>query len=1483
MKKSILLFAIFLTLSLNSFSQTADVTEGCVPLSVSFTGPDDLESYYWEFGDLVTSHNQNPSTTYSQAGNYTAVLRERPGGPIIGTIPITVHAAPVIEIDVDRYGCRPYNAKFTDVTDLGDEWEISKYVWVFGDGSRMEGEDLEYVENRYDSLGSYSVSLRYEFANSNCNAHRFFEDIIEVLPPPKADFSTNPADPITCLDEMEVSFIDESEGVKPLEYSWEFGNGNTSEDQWPLSQTYGVGHHTATLSVAYLEIGRDNCESSSSTEISVGSPEPEIIAEKDTICWEDFGMFRSNSPGNYQWDFGPHGIYEEGNSSSSVVKVGFSEPGYHKVYLTVSSEDGVCSGMDSAEVFVDKVDVEMSIDPDLVCELPATVNYEVVGDRDDLSIHWTSPVEVEGNTLTHTFTPERSESNYHLKEPFVHVAIAHAVSDISGCASEVSEAIFVAKPVARILPDQTGGCAPLNVEFKDLTNSSDSKDISSLNPVIHWEWHLGDGTVVERDNAENLTHTYTEAGEYEAFLIVETEYGCKDTSYAILIEVGENLSAEIDFEISKTEVCPGEELEFTVTGETSVVDAYRFNTEGDRGVYGADDFSVPYAYFHEAGPQDVILEVEYNGCHFEIEKLGAVDVIGAVAKIDYEYLCSDPLDYTFINKSGNATSVTWNFGDGTTQETSDTETLHSYESSGDYSVLLTASNESGCSPTTARLPVLVRQVKSVIEADSLLCARGVYEFEGEASVDHHVECHSGYTWQFPTLDKRPHTSGNSSTEFSFSERGEHIIHLITTDINGCKDTASAMFKVFDMDLEPLADDYEICNPTTVQFTGNSVGDTTIVGWHWDFGHRGETSEEQDPSFEYTLPPVGIQNYRVELELVDALGCTKDTVFSIAHYRPTSNISLSSNGRICLGDEIDITASDFTSRGSHLEFEWDFGDGTTGEGQTHTVLYDDLGPYDVTLNFVEVSSGCSGSRTRTVQLQEYPVAAFSFIEDTLPVFCDPQNFTAIYEGQSSAPHDYFWDNGRGVTRSNVPAFTTTLPKGEYDFSLIVRTSFGCADTATRSLNIFRPEGDFEMSTNTIYPNTICKGDEITFTLIDTSDIDRYEWYFGDGTVAENVPEITHRFDFHPEHGQTVARLTLWGFMRTGFEGCTNIPEQNIYIRQVVAGFDRLDGRDSTLCFNEGPYQFTNTSFGFDDLTWDFGDGNSSTEMNPAHQYEHPGHYTATLHISGALGSTQTCVDSMELDVIVHANPEVEALGDTVCQGEEVQLEVLNPKESSQFLWSPGNYLENRNVPDPVSSTMHSMEYNVLETDSNGCTGTADVMAMVVEPLPLFNWDTTIVMGDEIALPVERPDLYMFDWKPDEGLSCLDCDYPLVRPLEDITYTLLVTDSMDCFTSEFDYDIEVKPETFVKMPTTFTPNGDGANDVVYANGHGIKELLEFSIFNRWGQLIFQSTDVSQGWDGTFKGRVQNTDVYVYKIRALTWKDEVIQEEGYINLVH
>ena len=88
--------------------------------------------------------------------------------------------------------------------------------------------------------------------------------------------------------------------------------------------------------------------------------------------------------------------------------------------------------------------------------------------------------------------------------------------------------------------------------------------------------------------------------------------------------------------------------------------------------------------------------------------------------------------------------------------------------------------------------------------------------------------------------------------------------------------------------------------------------------------------------------------------------------------------------------------------------------------------------------------------------------------------------------------------------------------------------------------------------------------------------------------------------------------------------------------------------------------------------------------------------------------------------------------------------------------------------------------------------------------------------------------------------------------------------------------------MNIPKAFTPNADGHNDVILARGWGIKELLEFRIYNRWGEMVFESNDVNKGWDGYYKDKLQATETYVYTVRALMYDDQIISKKGNLSLI-
>jgi gliding motility-associated-like protein len=466
----------------------------------------------------------------------------------------------------------------------------------------------------------------------------------------------------------------------------------------------------------------------------------------------------------------------------------------------------------------------------------------------------------------------------------------------------------------------------------------------------------------------------------------------------------------------------------------------------------------------------------------------------------------------------------------------------------------------------------------------------------------------------------------------------------------------------------------------------------------------------------------------------------------------------------------------------------------------------------------------------------------------------------------------WNIGNGQPLSSDTIIFTTYPsKGTYNISLIEQTSNGCADTAQKTITLYKPEGNFTMN-----KDQICRYDAIDFTLKDTVDVTSWTWSFGDGVNISNQNPISHPYDFHPPGGTTLAKLTL-------YKGtCPNNPpiEHPVTIYQLISDFTRLNGTDSSICFTSGDiYHFDNiSSGGYTTWGWDFGDNTTSSDFNPDHKYLVPGNYDVTLAIANA-----TCKDTIRKTAYVYPNPVVLGIGDTVCDGNTLQLHVANPNAASTYTWSPSTGLSNINDLNPTANIPSTLTYTLTETTQDGCVDSTSVTGIVIEPDWMHDWDTTIVIGDYATLPAHGRPVYSFLWTPTDSLSCLNCDYPKTNPLSDITYTVQVSDVRNCYNPSYLYTVKVHPETFIKMPTAFSPNGDGNNDILYVTGWGIKELKSFQIFNRWGQLIYSSSDIAEGWNGKYKGSFQNEDVYVYKITGIDWRDKELHLEGYVNLLH
>ncbi len=1444
---------------------TASVDSGCAPLvGVEFGSPNNASNINWDFDDGASANVPNPVHTFVEPGTYTVVYMATVGGSDVSeqlTINVFPNPNASFLTENERMICAGTSVNFQGIAEGGGGTDIVSWAWSFGDGNTDQTNNPN-PSNVYEIPGAFDVTLTVEDANG-CDSTYTLQDYILVSEPPNVNFSSNPSGTAFCAAPVTMDFsaagsMSNSPFGDELTYNWDFGDGtgSTQADPGPITYTEN-GSYTVVLTVSD-DIG---CSTVLQRVININEPLADFTAEgavNDTVC-NEVQFQNLSSGGNYQWNFG------DGTISFDENPIHFyGNPGPYDVTLTVTA--GPCQADTTMTIYVQEVFADFAMEPSYSCELPYQIQFT------DQSINASSWLwEFSNGDSSFVQNPVLTIDSiggdeYTIYDP-LYLPQTLTITSSLGCTDTrtlITDTLFL--PTARFIPSVAQGCAPLTVSFEDKSISNET--------IVTWFYDFGDGTTQTYTSPDDIPeHTFEEAGEYEVILVITNDKGCMDTSYVQPISVGVP-SEDIMFVLDTQQVCPRDTVSFTnLTPLADSIDVWHYEADGGHMSHCPTDSLISWVFENEYGSQDISLTVGYNGCLSSDTIEDIIEVLGPMGFINYECTCDTPMVYHFDADIRDGEYWTWDLGDSTIfADTTVLDLTHTYAESGDYWVKLTVTDtNSVCNAFVDSVLIKVRNIQAAFEVDSLVCVGDSVEFDASASVDVHEYCHRGYQWYFDD-GEAPYTTEKPTIKYAFRGSGNHEVRLVVTDENACTDTTFYTVRAFRVDALFETDVLTDCimpDPLGIQFTDLSVGDTTLASWMWDFGDGG-MSMEQNPFHEFSLPPAGgdTAGYTVNLTVLDVLNCPGSYSFTIFPIIPEVAFNATSNRFICAGDEVSFAPANpnFSS------YTWDFGDGSdsvTGMNPSHA--FTEPGLYDITLTIVD-ENGCENNLVREayVSVQAYPDAEFVSDADDLEHKCYP--LLINYESTSTGDDlTYDWNLGNGNPVVGEPIVGTIYEApGEYEVSLVATTSFGCQDSISKPLLIEGPIADFELD-----PDLICRGDAITFNITDTMDVWAFSWDFGDGFDTTDVSPVTHVYDISPGSGETFASLVYW----SPDSACSASTTQRINFYNVFADFDRNNESaaiDTMHCIGT-PDLFTNTSVNADSWVWDFGDGTTSTQQNPGpYTYNQPGEYQVSLSISD---DETGCTDIISKTMIIteEANIEVEDAG--ACEGELVQLMATG---GTNFQWSPPTGLSDPNSPNPIADIDSTMEYIVTITDFGGCTDTAKVLAIIYQEIEPINIDTFLIIGETVQLNAFGGPGLEYDWSPSSGLSCDDCPSPIITAMSNVNYTVNVRDPEGCHSATSRFNIEVDRKSSIDVPSAFTPNGDGINDVIFVDGWGIRDLVEFKIFNRYGQLIYESNDLEEGWDGYFEGKLQNSETYVYTATVTTWLNETLSKNGSFNLL-
>lgn len=565
-----------------------------------------------------------------------------------------------------------------------------------------------------------------------------------------------------------------------------------------------------------------------------------------------------------------------------------------------------------------------------------------------------------------------------------------------------------------------------------------------------------------------------------------------------------------------------------------------------------------------------------------------------------------------------------------------------------------------------------------------------------------------------------------------------------------------------------------------------------------------------------------------------------------------------------GNQLTYSFNNESSSPLNLTFNWNFGDPASGasnnvatELATHT--YSAPGDYVLTL---VVNQGTSCARTATSIVKVYP----GFFPNIAPI--DPQcknvPVAFIENGTTNFGVINYWKWDFGETaltndtaRTRIASYTYPVA-GLYNASLIVKNSKGCIDTLTVPITI------------TDNANLIISRD----TLICTQDTLQLRSNFTVGTITWSPNYMINNVNsFNPLVSPDVTTTYTATYLSPS--GCSATKTVTV---KVVNEVTLLALTDTTICRGDTARISTNTDALY--FTWT----PSNVIVNPTikNPLVFPTLPSTTFFVKASISNK--CFKDGSVRVITVPYPVVNITGDSkICYGQNSQL---NATGGSTYVWTPTSFLNNANIPNPLSvKPFTSIDYTVKVTDNSGCpkpvfkTFAVEVVKLIVNAGPA---DTSIVQDQPLQLNGTITAQAILLWTPNTDLSATNILNPISTTSNDIVYTLTATNNIGCTASD---SIRVKvfnlpPDIYV--PSAFTPNGDTKNDVIKPIALGIKKIEYFSIYNRFGQLLFKTSSIGKGWDGTFKGQQQIPGTYVWQAEAIDYKDKRVFKKGTVILI-
>ncbi len=1413
------------------------------------------------------------------------------------------------------------------------KWEIdcAPCTYTIVSGS-LDDKAVIKFENRTGSRKDITISLTesYRDVNMTYDCPKTFSRTIVIFPEITASIASDKTEPV--CDGTTVSFTNSTifTGVttSPADYRWTFGDGATlnKTDNSATTHIYNnTTGSTATAPVSFtatLVASAYGCSDTATATVDVYPPVvASFTSDNYSVCAPATVTLSNSSTGAGKF------VYSFADGTADSVKNDMSAVTYTIVNtdpnqiavrpVTLTASNGECSATITKNfyaypVIVPKFTLSQTEGcgpiEDVVLDRSATTGASTY--KVDFGDGITD--ETDNAQLKHTFVNKTGDD--------VAYTVKLTAANSIGCDASTEQTVTVFPELAAAFSfEKASECSPADVTLKN----------NSLNGS-QFVWSFGDGTASEtKTDKADFTHNYKNSSadgrsisSYTIKLVtIDGKHPvCRD-SVTRTIQIYPQVIAQ--FATENAEGCSP--LTTTFTNQSKGYgQTYSWDYDHDNRHSAETAESHTHTFDNieaEAHTYNVKLTVtDINNCQSV-----ATMPVKAYPHVtaDFAYVKSQtctpyPVTFSYPTSALNGNRFDWDFGFGGNTATKTDRSTFDFVFDNDaldevktYTItLVTTDTTTGCSDRTSKPIEVYPQLKPAFTQD---ITEGCNPLP--VAFTNQTTGLADYLWEFG--DSQSSSEANPKHLFKHHELSDQnytVVLKTTQTATGCEKKVNQNITVYSYVLAKFGiNETEDgangaangilggCTPFDVTITDSSRLISTGT-WSWDFGNDSTSTARQPKSLRYTNDdkdyPLENKNYTIKLVVTNDHGCKHDTAQVISVY-PRSVPDFTGNFTGC--EPLTVAFEDKSVVDEKTQYFWTFSDGSTIVDKPpfsktfHNYDYENNKKYTVNLR-TTTEYNCSDEITKEIEVYAKPLARFiPLVDRACPPFEAEFKNTSVGRGLT-----FNWNFGNGETRDtssignqSVVYNNTTTEPITYMVELITESDLGCRDTMVNPMITF-PDVvvDFDYNPAGCSPHTV------NFVNKSSKTVANHLWYFGEGSASvADAPSFTY---FNTTDNDQVLTVTYIGSSKYQ---CSDTIKKDVtvYINpnvDFVAHEPSQRYPDDTVFFEnytqDGPWTYS----------WDFGDGKKSNtdEKYFMHKYGKwaPNANDNIFHVTLSVQS-EHCKNTVSHDVtILPPYPRIRITNEKPagCVPLTVQFEI-EAEYTKTYEWTFDDGTTSTD-PTPEHTFTEPGIYNVKLTAYGDGGSHYDYEIITVHELPQPDFTTSpqfvMLPNQQVQFFNATRNGYNYVWDFGDGTYSAEQNPHHLYTEEGIYDVKLVAYSTQmCVDSILKIaEVEVSGAGYIKYPNAFMPSDmspsdgsypvpDDMNNVFHPKWSGVKEY-DLWIFNRWGEMLFHSTDIEVGWNGKYNndGKELGQDVYFWKAKGKFQNNTPFKIAGDVTLI-